>query len=81
MARTGLVVRGLHAPGRVGERVKKALSIVLPQQPNIQLLSTPEDFVKLLSPDHKVEVRPPGRNVRGYHNPTGGWANASAAIN
>ncbi|GFZ51120.1 hypothetical protein JCM24511_08878 [Saitozyma sp. JCM 24511] len=48
---------------------------------SIKLLQTPEEFVSLLAPSPDIPVNPPGEEVRGYHNPVGGWANASAAVN
>lgn len=79
--RTGVVVRGLHCEGFTGERVRRTLENVRAKESSIKLLETPEDFVSLLAPSPDIPVNPPGEEVRGYHNPVGGWANASAAVN
>ncbi|ODO02036.1 hypothetical protein L198_02767 [Cryptococcus wingfieldii CBS 7118] len=76
----GVVVRGLHLQDHHGEGMRKTLKNVQSQEPRVRVLNSPEDFVQLLGPDPGIKVNPPSPEVRGYHNPSGGWANASAAV-
>ncbi|WWC85665.1 uncharacterized protein L201_000531 [Kwoniella dendrophila CBS 6074] len=78
---TGVVVRGAHVPGFVGEKVKKTYELVKALEPRVRLLNSPQEYIDLLSPNGDIEVNPPSKETRGYHNPSGGWANASGAVN
>lgn len=76
-----MVVRGLHKDGFTGERVRRTLENVRQKEPRIKLLEKPSDFVHYLQGSNSnIPVASPGPEVRGYHNPTGGWANATGAV-
>lgn len=76
------MVRGLHKDGFTGERVRKTLENVRQKEPRIKFLEKPADFVHYLQGSNpSIRVAPPAPEVRGYYNPTGGWANATGAVN
>nr|XP_018266511.1 uncharacterized protein I303_00486 [Kwoniella dejecticola CBS 10117]OBR88669.1 hypothetical protein I303_00486 [Kwoniella dejecticola CBS 10117] len=78
---SGVVVRGLHLEGYHGETGIQTYQNVKAQEPKARLLNTPEEFTRVLSGGSpSVKVRIPGKEVRGYYNPSGGWANATAAV-
>ncbi|WWC66980.1 uncharacterized protein I206_100887 [Kwoniella pini CBS 10737] len=78
---SGVVVRGLHVKGHHGESGMKTYKNVKSQEPKAHLINSPQEFIDILSGGNSnVKVKTPSEEVRGYYNPTGGWANATAAV-
>ena len=70
----------MHCPGQIGERVKTAYRNITTLTDKARLLNSPEEYKALLAPGPDIPFRLPAPEVRGYYNPTGGWANATAAV-
>lgn len=77
--RCGTVIRGLECEGPDGDAARAYYPNVSSVEPSIKYLATPDDFAAALAPRSNIPMANSPES-KGYLNPIGGWANATAAV-
>ncbi|WVQ81936.1 hypothetical protein IAT38_004063 [Cryptococcus sp. DSM 104549] len=73
---SGVVVRGKTGSTKPPSIYELVRSI----EPATRLLTSTDEFRAAVAPNPSIPVADFPQDIRGYHNPTGGWADASKAV-